>query len=51
MNAWAYAAACVLVPSAWALLVFFVFSLIDRRRAEKRREEGRDDLPPADYMI
>jgi hypothetical protein len=48
MNAIAYAAACVVLPSLWAVIAFFVFGWLDRRRTAIARS---DELPPADYMI
>jgi hypothetical protein len=50
MNAIAYAAACVVLPSLWAIVAFFVFGWLDRRRTAIARKQG-DELPPADYMI
>jgi hypothetical protein len=55
MNVWAYAAACVVVPSLWAVAVYLVFGWIDRRRLARlgasRKPPPEPDVPPADYMI
>jgi hypothetical protein len=49
MPLWAYAAACVALPSVWAIAVYVALRGIERRRAPAARPD--DDLPPADYMI
>jgi hypothetical protein len=49
MPLWAYAVACVALPSVWALAVYAALGWIERRRAPTTH--ARDDVPPADYMI
>lgn len=57
MSVFAYAVACVLLPSLWAVAMFYVFGWVDRRRAAAMPGSlaappaGDDELPPADYMI
>jgi hypothetical protein len=54
-----YAVACLMLPSLWALAMFYAFEHWERRRRPARsRAPGasaspRDDqdLPPIDYMI
>jgi hypothetical protein len=49
MPLWAYAVACVVLPSVWAIAVYLALSWIERRRGPSERAD--DELPPADYMI
>ncbi len=42
----AYAAACVLLPAAWGVLMYYAFGFLQRRR-ERRSGEP----PPIDYLI
>jgi hypothetical protein len=48
MSSWLYAAACVVVPAAWGVAMFYAFEAIDRRR---RKRATRDAPPPIDYSI
>lgn len=41
----AYVALCVAAPVGWALVMYFVFDAIDRK---KPRDDG---APPVDYSI
>ncbi len=55
MSLWAYAAACVILPSLWAVAIFHLFGWLDRRRVlrldARRPPRDDDELPPPDYMI
>jgi len=53
MKLWVYAGGCVLLPSLWAVAVFYLFGWIDRRRspAAQPPRPKDDELPPVDYMI
>ena len=48
MSDWLYVAACVVVPAAWGVLMYFVFGALRRRR---QRETTRPEQPPVDYSI
>jgi hypothetical protein len=43
-----YAIACVVVPAAWGVLMYFVFGWWDARR---RRSLPKNGPPPIDYSI
>ncbi|MEZ4221137.1 MAG: hypothetical protein R3B13_09415 [Polyangiaceae bacterium] len=43
-----YVAACVLVPAAWGVIMYFLFEWLQARRRNKRLEERP---PPIDYSI
>ena len=47
MPLWLYAILCVAIPAVWGIAMYFVFGLIDRRRAAR----NQDKLPPIDYSI
>jgi hypothetical protein len=48
VSGWIHAAACVAVPAAWGIAMFYVFEAIDRRRLKRARREAP---PPIDYSI
>jgi hypothetical protein len=48
MSPWIHVAACVVVPAAWGIAMFYVFEAIDRRRQKRARREAP---PPIDYSI
>ncbi len=52
----AYAFACLIVPTLWAVAVFHVVGWIERRRGAvppgaSTSPTRDDDLPPMDYVI
>lgn len=48
MSGWLYAAACVVLPAAWGVAMYFAFGALERRR---KRAATRDAEPPIDYSI
>jgi hypothetical protein len=48
VSGWIHAAACVVVPAAWGIAMFYVFEAIDRRRLKRAQREAP---PPIDYSI
>jgi hypothetical protein len=50
MRFFAYAVACVVLPAAWGVLMYYVFGLVQRRR-ERRHARDSGDPPPIDYSI
>lgn len=48
MTGWLYVAACVLLPGAWGVFMYWAFSAFDRRRKQAARRDAR---PPVDYSI
>jgi hypothetical protein len=47
MPLWIYAILAVVVPAAWGVAMYKLFSVVDQRHAEKRKQA----LPPIDYSI
>jgi hypothetical protein len=46
MGSVAYAVACVVLPAAWGVAMYYVFGFLRRRR---ERQPG--EPPPVDYSI
>ena len=46
-----YAAACVILPLGWGLVVVWVSNLIDRRVVGRRRGQRRHRPRPIEYHI
>jgi len=42
VKVWLYAAACVVIPALWGLIMYAVFNRFHRKRKQP---------PPIDYMI
>ena len=50
-----YAALCVIVPSAWGMIVVWVSRQVEKRVLQQGRRKGKSDeqatMPPLDYHI
>jgi hypothetical protein len=47
MSLWIYAILAVVVPAAWGVAMYKLFTFVDKRRADRRKQA----LPPIDYSI
>ena len=48
MPTWLFAVACVVLPGAWGVLMYFAFGALERRR---KKSVAKDAPPPIDYSI